>query len=94
MKDISWWKLFWLYIIVVFTLEIIFATGDMAKNYHGKKGKTVFLHFPNKEELAQKLLKTAKNGDVVLFKGSRAMKLDEICKKIIDNNLSPDILSR
>jgi PAS domain S-box-containing protein len=26
MKDISWWKLFWLYIIVVFTLEIIFAT--------------------------------------------------------------------
>ncbi len=26
MKDISWWKLFWLYIIAVFTLEIIFAT--------------------------------------------------------------------
>ncbi len=25
MKDISWWKLFWLYIIVVFTLEIILA---------------------------------------------------------------------
>jgi len=26
MKDISWWKLFWLYIIFVFTLEIILAT--------------------------------------------------------------------
>jgi PAS domain S-box-containing protein len=26
MKDISWWKLFWLYIIVVFTIEIILAT--------------------------------------------------------------------
>lgn len=26
MKDISWWKLFWLYIVVVFTLEIILAT--------------------------------------------------------------------
>lgn len=26
MKDISWWKLFWLYIIAVFTLEIILAT--------------------------------------------------------------------
>jgi PAS domain S-box-containing protein len=26
MKDISWWKLFWLYIIVVFTAEIILAT--------------------------------------------------------------------
>ena len=26
MKDVSWWKLFWLYIIVVFTIEIILAT--------------------------------------------------------------------
>jgi PAS domain S-box-containing protein len=26
MKDISWWKLFWLYIVAVFTLEIILAT--------------------------------------------------------------------
>jgi PAS domain S-box-containing protein len=26
MKDISWWKLFWLYIIAVFTVEIILAT--------------------------------------------------------------------
>jgi PAS domain S-box-containing protein len=26
MKDISWWKLFWLYIVTVFTLEIILAT--------------------------------------------------------------------
>jgi PAS domain S-box-containing protein len=26
MKDISWWKLFWLYIIIVFTIEIILAT--------------------------------------------------------------------
>ncbi|NMB79404.1 MAG: PAS domain S-box protein [Methanomicrobiales archaeon] len=25
-KDISWWRLFWLYIVVVFTLEIILAT--------------------------------------------------------------------
>jgi PAS domain S-box-containing protein len=26
MKDISWWRLFWIYIVVVFTLEIILAT--------------------------------------------------------------------
>jgi PAS domain S-box-containing protein len=26
MKDISWWKLFWSYIIILFTLEIILAT--------------------------------------------------------------------
>ena len=26
MKEISWWKLFWLYVIVVFTIEIILAT--------------------------------------------------------------------
>jgi PAS domain S-box-containing protein len=26
MKDISWWKLFWLYIIFIFTVEIILAT--------------------------------------------------------------------
>ncbi len=26
MKEISWWKLFWLYVIAVFTLEVILAT--------------------------------------------------------------------
>ncbi|PKL58309.1 MAG: hypothetical protein CVV34_02950, partial [Methanomicrobiales archaeon HGW-Methanomicrobiales-5] len=32
MKDISWWKLFWLYIIVVFTVEIILATVFSLRN--------------------------------------------------------------
>jgi PAS domain S-box-containing protein len=26
MKDVSWWKLFWVYIIIIFTIEIILAT--------------------------------------------------------------------
>ena len=46
-----------------------------------KRGAAVF-HSENKHELTNLLLENIKKGDVVLFKGSRGMKLEEIADKI------------
>lgn len=39
-------------------------------------------HGENKEELTNELLKNIKSGDVILFKGSRGMQMEEIAEKI------------
>lgn len=49
-----------------------------------KKGIPV-THSESKEELAAALLKDIKSGDVILFKGSRGMKMEEIAEKIGDD---------
>lgn len=46
-----------------------------------KKGVAV-THSEDKETLASALLKNIKSGDVILFKGSRGMKMEEIAEKI------------
>lgn len=46
-----------------------------------KRGAKVF-HSENKQELTELLLNEIKSGDVVLFKGSRGMKMEEIAEKI------------
>lgn len=46
-----------------------------------KKGVAV-THSEDKETLATELLKNIKSGDVILFKGSRGMKMEEIAEKI------------
>ena len=46
-----------------------------------KKGVTV-THSEDKETLAAALLKDIKSGDVILFKGSRGMKMEEIAEKL------------
>lgn len=48
-----------------------------------KKGVPV-THGEDKDELTEKLIKGIKSGDVILFKGSRGMKLEEIAEKIGD----------
>lgn len=49
-----------------------------------EKGVPV-IHSENKEELTAALLKDIKSGDVILFKGSRGMKMEEIAEKIGDD---------
>ena len=39
-------------------------------------------HSENKEELTRNLLENARSGDLILFKGSRGMKMEEIAEKI------------
>lgn len=46
-----------------------------------KKGVPV-THSEDKEALANELLKNIKSGDVILFKGSRGMKMEDIAEKI------------
>ncbi|MDE6727678.1 MAG: UDP-N-acetylmuramoyl-tripeptide--D-alanyl-D-alanine ligase [Oscillospiraceae bacterium] len=49
-----------------------------------RKGVPV-THSENKEELTNALLSNIKSGDVILFKGSRGMKMEEIAEKIGDD---------
>lgn len=49
-----------------------------------EKGVPV-IHSENKEELTAALLKDIKSGDVIMFKGSRGMKMEEIAEKIGDD---------
>lgn len=60
--------------------------GEMAalRGELSKKGVPV-THSENKEELANALLKDIKSGDVILFKGSRGMKMEEIAEKLGEN---------
>ena len=46
------------------------------------KRKAKVFHSENKQELTELLLKEIKSGDVMLFKGSRGMKMEEIAEKI------------
>lgn len=48
-----------------------------------KKGVPA-VHSEDKEELANKLLENIKSGDIILFKGSRGMKMEEIAEKTGD----------
>lgn len=54
------------------------------RNELAKKGVLV-THSESKEELTAALLKDIKSGDVILFKGSRGMKMEEIAEKIGDD---------
>ena len=47
-----------------------------------KRGVPV-IHSENKEELTRILINNIKSGDVILFKGSRGMKMEEIADAIV-----------
>jgi UDP-N-acetylmuramoyl-tripeptide--D-alanyl-D-alanine ligase len=50
--------------------------------FNGAKGLKNNFYFDDKEDLSKLLLKTVKKGDVIYFKGSRGMKLEEVVEKI------------
>ena len=43
-------------------------------------------HYTDKGQLADKLLKIAEKGDVLLFKGSRGMKMEQVLEQFIQTN--------
>lgn len=62
-------------------IDMVLAYGDYAKLYVSaakENGLKNAYHFETKEELAEKLFKSANPGDNVLFKGSRGMRLEDI----------------
>lgn len=68
-------------------VDILVCCGDEAEFIadEGRKGgiKEV-LHFKNKEDAAKYLINTVKDGDALLFKASRAMKLEDIIQSLYD----------
>ncbi|MBD5112628.1 MAG: UDP-N-acetylmuramoyl-tripeptide--D-alanyl-D-alanine ligase [Ruminococcaceae bacterium] len=70
--------------VVSANAELIFLYG---REMHAlaaelsKRGVSVF-HSENKEQLTKMLIENIKSGDVILFKGSRGMKMEEIADKI------------
>ena len=62
-------------------IDYLLAYGENAKYYASAAKeagcKNAFL-FDSKELLAEKLLEITEPGDVVIFKGSRGMKLEDI----------------
>jgi len=57
-------------------IDLVLSTGDFACLYGGK-------HFRSKTELAECLRQTLQEGDVVLFKASRAEKFEEIANEFL-----------
>ncbi len=63
--------------------DMLFLYGEMSANYRagavgaGMPGASVLM-FDTKEELADRLAKTVRNDDVILVKGSRSMKMEDV----------------
>ncbi len=66
-------------------IDCLLAYGKEAKYYYDsarQKGcKNAFL-FDDKAELSEKLLEIAHPGDVVIFKGSRGMRLEDVMNNV------------
>ena len=67
-------------------IDLLFAYGPEAKAYvEGTEGKVpVALHFDDKRDLVIKLCSLLQEGDAVLFKASRAMKLEEAIESVYE----------
>lgn len=65
-------------------IDILLAYGNDAKYYveNAKADGVEAYLFDDKQALADKLLQCASSGDVVLFKGSRGMKLEDIINTV------------
>lgn len=68
-------------------VDVLLAYGPEAQGYiKGADGRIpCTLHFNDKEELANALCSMLKDGDAVLVKGSRAMKLEDVIAKIYES---------
>lgn len=68
-------------------IDFLLTFGEESKYIHNKAkslGMQCAYHFESKKELADKLFSLVEKGDVVIFKASRGMKLEEIIKDVYD----------
>ena len=64
-------------------VDMLFAVGKNAAYYiEGANGKVTSKYFEDKESLADALKNELREGDAVLFKASRGMKLEEVIDKV------------
>jgi UDP-N-acetylmuramoyl-tripeptide--D-alanyl-D-alanine ligase len=64
----------------------LFTFGQFSKYTNEAFGHSSARHFESKEELSAELRKTVRPGDVVLIKGSRGMKMEEVVHAVIGDN--------
>ena len=67
-------------------IDMLLTYGPLSKNTASAvtNGKTECYSFDEKDALTQKLLSVLEKGDVVLFKASRGMKLEEVIHSVYD----------
>ena len=65
--------------------ENLYTYGKESVHTHnGAKGIMNNFHFENKQVLAEMLKINLKKGDLILIKGSRSMKMEEVIEKLIN----------
>lgn len=68
-------------------IDYLFSFGEASKNIVSaakKEGLANAFHFETKDELAEKLLDIIEEGDTILFKASRGMKLEDVIHILYD----------
>ena len=64
-------------------IDIIYTIGDQTTHTNSNiKNGIIHEHFQSKDFLINKLKKIIKKGDIILFKGSRSMKMEKIIKGV------------
>ncbi|MCM1115719.1 MAG: UDP-N-acetylmuramoyl-tripeptide--D-alanyl-D-alanine ligase [Clostridium sp.] len=69
------------------SIDYLMTYGDMAKcivSAAKSKGMENAYHFDTKEALADALIRLVRSGDVVMFKASRGMKLEDVINKLYE----------
>jgi len=65
-------------------VDILFTYGNFSKDIKTASDVKQSRHFDSKDELINEVRNIVKNGDVVLFKASRGMKLEEVIFSLYD----------
>ncbi|MCR4926257.1 MAG: UDP-N-acetylmuramoyl-tripeptide--D-alanyl-D-alanine ligase, partial [Clostridiales bacterium] len=69
-------------------VDMLFTLGERAKDIASsakENGMKNVFSFTDKKELSDKLCETIKQGDAVLFKASRGIKLEDVIKSVYEN---------
>jgi UDP-N-acetylmuramyl pentapeptide synthase len=65
-------------------VDMLFAFGDKARLICREAARCCRGHFTDRENLLDALLEVVNDGDVILFKGSRGMKLEQVVEALIN----------